>query len=83
MTYFNAGNEAYKDGNYEEAIINLLKSVKYDAANAEAFFVLGDAYRKNEQKTEAIEAYKKVIELQPDGQRARRAQNHIDSLNEN
>lgn len=83
VTYFNAGNEAYKDGNYEEAITNLLKSVKYDSVNAEAFFVLGDAYRKNEQKTEAIEAYKMVIELQPDSQRARRAQNHIDSLNEN
>lgn len=82
-TYFNAGNEAYKDGDYEQAVANLLMSVKYDSSNAEAFFALGDAYRKNEQKTEAIEAYQKVIELQPEGQRARRAQNHIDSLNEN
>ena len=81
--YFGTGNTAYEDGNYEQAITDLVKAVKYDASNAEAFYVLGDAYRQNNQKTEAVAAYEKVIELQPGSQRARRAQNHIDSLNEN
>lgn len=80
--YLESGNTAYKDKDYAKAIEDLLKSVKYDDTNGEAYFVLGDAYRQNDRKQEAIEAYQKVIELQPGTGRANRAKNHISSLSE-
>lgn len=81
-TYYQSGSTAYKDKDYAKAIEDLLKSVKYDDANGDAYFALGDAYRQNGQKTEAIDAYQKVIELLPGTGRANRAQNHINALNE-
>lgn len=81
-TYYQSGSTAYKDKDYAKAIEDLLKSVKYDDANGDAYFALGDAYRQNGQKTEAIDAYRKVIELLPGTGRANRAQNHINTLNE-
>lgn len=80
--YLESGNAAYKEKDYAKAIEDLLKSVNYDDSNGEAYFVLGDAYRQNDQKQDAIEAYQKVIELQPGTGRANRAKNHISSLSE-
>lgn len=80
VTYFNSGSAAYRDGDYEKAITDLVKAVNYNAENGDALFMLGDAYRQNGQKLEAIDTYKKVIELLPGTQRAGRAQNHINNL---
>lgn len=80
QTYFASGNSAYKDNNFKQAIEELTKAVSYDATNGDALFTLGNAYRRNEQKTEAIATYQKVIELFPDTEKARRAQNYINDL---
>lgn len=82
-TYYTSGNSAYDDGDFEQAILDLTKAVNYDATNGDALFTLGNAYRRSEKDTEAIETYQKVIELFPDTARARRAQNYIDELSGN
>ena len=78
--YFTSGNTFYKDGNFEQAIEDLLKAVNYDATNGDALFTLGNAYRRNDQKTEAIATYQKVIDLFPNTEKARRARNYINDL---
>ncbi len=80
QTYYTSGNNAYKDNDFALAIEELKKSVSYDENNGDALFTLGNAYRRSEQKAEAIATYKKVIELFPDTEKARRAQKYIKDL---
>lgn len=82
-TYFTSGSEAYDNGDYEKAVEDLNKAVKYVTDNADIYYILGHAYRKSEKNTEAITAYTKVIELLPDTDRARKAQQYIDELSGN
>lgn len=79
--YFDAGSPQYYTNRYEEAIENLEKAVKYDAANIEALYLLGEAYRQAGDTANAITTYDKVIELFPDTNRARDAQRRKDNLN--
>lgn len=81
-TYYDEGTAAYKDNNFADAIEKLVKAVYYDASNANALFSLGDAYRQNGDTDKAIETYEKVAELFPGTDRARRAQQHVNSLSE-
>lgn len=78
--YFKAGMDAYQASNYKEAITNLSKAVTYDEKNADALYQLANAYRKDEQAKEAIEAYKKVIEKFPGTDMANRSQSYINDL---
>ncbi len=80
--YYDSGNAAYEDEDYENAIADLLKSVNYDATNDDVLFTLANAYRLNGQTQEAINTYQKVIDLVEGTERARRAQRHIDDLME-
>lgn len=79
-TYYNEGYSAYRNEDFAAAIENLTKAVYYDAANAEALFNLGNAYRRNGDSENAITTYDKVIELFPDTERARKAQQFKNEL---
>lgn len=79
--YYDAGYNQYYTNRYEEALENLGKAVKYDAANIEALYLLGEAYRSSGDTANAITTYDKVIELFPDNVRARDAQRRKDNLN--
>jgi TolA-binding protein len=79
--YYAIGYQAYKDELYDEAIKNLLLSVKYDANNRDALFNLANAYKRSEDKENALLTYQKVIELFPGTQSANRSQRYIDELN--
>lgn len=81
QNYYATGNEAYRDELYEQAIADLTKAVYYDEQNRDALFTLGNAYRRNEDKENAIAAYQKVIELFPGTESARRSQAYINELN--
>lgn len=84
VIYFNSGNEAYQNDDFETAIEDLLRAVNYDAANGDALFTLGNAYRRSgEHNAEAIATYERVVELFPNTERARRAQKYINELNGN
>ena len=80
VQYYNTGNDAYRAGNYPEAIEALVKAVNYDAANVEALYLLAQSYNQNGNGAEAIAAYDKVIELFPGTQRARSSQQARDRL---
>lgn len=79
--YFDSGNAAYEDEDFEKAIEDLVRAVNYDEQNGDALFTLGNAYRRSEHKAEAIATYERVIELFPNTERARRAQRYINDLN--
>ena len=78
--YYDAGYQQYYTNRFEEAQETLILAVKYDAANADALYLLGEAYRSGGDTENAINTYEKVIELFPDTQRARDAQRKKSSL---
>lgn len=79
--YYDTGYQAYSSGDYTTAITDLTKAVYYDAANADALFALGNAYRKSEDTDKAREVYNQVVELFPGTERARRSQTYLDEMN--
>ncbi len=79
--YYDEGYQQYYTGRYEEALETLSKAVKYDAANADALYHLGEAYRSSGDTANAISTYDKVIELFPDTENARLAKYRKDNLN--
>ena len=79
-TYYEEGNSAYNNEDYETAIENLNRAVFFDATNSEALYQLANAYRLNGDDENAIAAYDRVIELFPDTERARRSQEYKDEL---
>ncbi|MBR3600997.1 MAG: tetratricopeptide repeat protein [Lachnospiraceae bacterium] len=78
--YYEEGMDKYQNGNYEAAIEDLKKAIVYDARNQDAYYNLGNAYRKLEKDGEAIEVYQKIIELFPSTSMANRAQSFINEL---
>ena len=82
QTYYKEGKTAYESSNYAEAITSLTNAVYYDDANADALYYLGQAYRKNNDTENAINTYKKVVELFPGTDRATKSQEYIDRLSQ-
>lgn len=79
-TYRNDGMAAYRSEDFATAIEQLTRAVYYDASDMESLFYLGQAYRRNEDKENAIAIYQKVIELFPNTQNAVNAQRYIEEL---
>ncbi len=82
--YYSEGHSAYQSENYADAILNLEKAVHYDAscANGDALSYLGNAYRNSGENDKAKETFEKVMELFPDTEKARRARQAIDEMQE-
>lgn len=80
QTYYNQGYEYYRQEDYTTAIQFFTKAVYYDETNMDAWLQLGQAYDRNNNVTEALETYDKVIELFPNTTNARRAQNLKNAL---
>lgn len=64
-SYYNIGYEDYRREDYQAAIPNLERASLYDARNGEALYYLANCYNSVGRTEEAIEAYRKVIELFP------------------
>ena len=75
-----AAQESYRQENFAEAAEGFGKAVYYDATLADAWYYLGQAYRRNGDTENALAAYRKVVELFPDTSRARSAQEYISQL---
>ena len=82
VKYYEEGMKKYKAGDFEAAVEALTKAVTYDATNQDAYFNLGNSYRKLEKTGEAIEVYQKIIELFPSSSIANRSQSYINDLKE-
>ena len=78
--YYQDGMKEYQNGQYEAAIELLTRAVAYNGKHQDAYFNLGNAYRKLEMTGEAIEVYQKIIELFPSTSMANRAQSYINEL---
>ena len=78
--YYKDGMKKYQNGDFEEAIEDLTRAVAYDGNNQDAYFNLGNSYRKLEMTGEAVEVYQKIIELFPSTSMANRAQSYINEL---
>ncbi len=77
-----AGLAAYDSNNMDTAIKQLLRIVtadeRYDTGNA--MYMLAQAYRKQENMSEAIECYKRVVELFPNSSLATNANIYIEQF---
>ena len=82
--YYTEGHNAYRDEKYAEAITNLERVTFYDVdyAEGEALVYLAGAYHNTGDEVKAKETYEKIIELFPDTEKARRAQQSIDEMQE-
>ena len=78
--YYNTGYEAFRTEEYDTAIENLEKAFKYDSSNGEALYNLAQAYNRSGDTDKAVETYKKVIELFPDTEKARKSENYVKEL---
>lgn len=79
-SYYDTGYEAFRAEDYETAITNLVRAVEYDPNHEEALFALGNSYRAKGNEKQAIETYKKLIQLFPGTQKARQSQNYLDEM---
>ncbi len=70
IQYYVQANRSIDDHLYDEAIIQLQKAIAADSKFIEAYAQLGDVARLRKHNTPAIEAYRKVIDLDPDFNRA-------------
>lgn len=80
-TYYTSGYESYRNEVFDKAIADLEKAVHYDPGNVEALFNLANAYRRSEDKANAVATYQKVMELFPNTDRANRSERYIEELN--
>ena len=80
--YFESGQDAYQKEMYEAAVADFAKAVEYDPENGDILYNLGNAYRQNGDKEEAIKTYELVIQNFEGTEKARRAQTYLEELKE-
>lgn len=80
--YYESGMDAYQKEMYESAVADLKKAAEYDPENGDILYNLGNAYRQNGDRTEAIATYEQVIARFEGTEKARRAQTYLEELNE-
>lgn len=71
LVYFALGAVQERLGKLEAALENLLQSVTLNPGNKDAWFVLGEVYRKQSLHEKAVPAYRRAVELDPKFIRAR------------
>jgi len=78
--YLRLGQAHQEKGNIKEAIVWYKKSTELDPTNAEAYRSVGYLYKDSRKPKLAIEAFKKYLELQPNGQDKKDIDNEIYDL---
>ena len=78
--YYGDGYEAFRQENYDDAIPNLEKAFKYDAANGDALYNLANSYYRSGDMEKAREAYRQVIELFPGTEKANRSEGYLEEM---
>jgi len=64
--HYNAGIEASQAGKYDEAIAEFKKSLQYNNGIWQTYQYLGSCYYNQGLEEEAVQAYRKALELNPD-----------------
>ena len=60
-----AANKAYADGNWNEVILYMGQVATAEPLAADPYYFIGEAHRFMEEYKEALEAYEKALELNP------------------
>ena len=80
--YYDAGIQAYRDMDYDEAIENLEKAFKYDESNDNAMYYLGVAYYESGDAMKASEIFNDFLGTFPESELADKARQRIEEINE-
>ncbi len=80
--YYDSGMDAYQKAMYGDAAADLARAAEYDPENIDILYNLGNAYRENGDRMEAIETYELVVSKFEGTERARRAQKYLEELRE-
>lgn len=78
--YYTQAYDCYRQEDFAGAIEGFSKAVYYDEGMEDAWYYLGQAYRRSGDTENALAAYQKLIELFPDGARAKSAQDYVNQL---
>lgn len=68
---FDMGQDAYKNGDIQQAIDYFKQTTQKDANYADAFYNLGALYYNQQRYSEALEAFNKVLQINPNDIAAR------------
>ena len=82
-SYYTTGYDAFRSEDYSTAIIYLQKAYDYDPTNGEALYNLASAYNKSNDFKSAEEICNQVIEMFPDTDKAKKAENMKKEMNQN
>lgn len=66
-----SAQESYRKGDYKNAIKTLQRATKQNAADADAWHLLGASFLKEKKLKEAVKAFNKVLALAPNNSPAR------------
>lgn len=80
QAYYDDGYEAYRQENYDDAIPNLEKAFKYDAANGDALYNLANSYYRTGDEEKAKAAYRQVIQLFPGTEKASKSEAFLEEM---
>jgi Flp pilus assembly protein TadD len=74
------GNFYFKKGDFKAAAGRFREATKWNDGNAEAWMRLGEAEERRENAKAARYAYRKFLELQPDGKNADEVKKRLEKL---
>ena len=77
---FKIGGFYAKKNNHRAASARFLEATKWDPTYAEAYWRLGNSREELRQYNLAIEAYRKYIQLEPDGKESKDARKRVSRL---
>jgi tetratricopeptide (TPR) repeat protein len=78
--YVSLGQEAYADGNYNEAISYLNQSISLDSTYAYAYYCRGVVYNASGATEQAIADFQKCLTLNPDEETRQEVETYLEEL---
>jgi len=71
--FYHKGMKEFKEGDFEDAVIEFKKAVAKDGKYFNAYYALGQSYEKQNKAKEAEDAYGEAVKIEPKNLSAREA----------
>jgi len=78
--YYDSGSAAFEEGDYDKAIIELNKALKFAPDDADALFLLANAYYDSGNRSSAAGVYTQIVEKYPDTEAGRQSSDKLNGL---